>query len=693
MTATLATSPHVSVKTPVRTRGKNKAAPWHMPKDQATATIVLSLDTSDEHSRRRLETLYFTMCNLRRALQRDAGRLCHEYWDRKTDRDTLGWKVVAEDLGLNRKGFERLARDHAAASGWALSHVSMQLVYAMADAVFENAVRHLWPDASGHRAGPLRVTAAHEYSTIHGRGRSHTTAKKWETFRLYGTLEGHLYAYGHGALGEHPTLDQVSALRAGTRVLHQKRMKTPGPTKWSTYTGTLVMVFSGGPNSTETELQLPVRLPQGRGQWDRVVHFLGNPDLWHKIDLVRRQDSSQPGGWRYEVHLLVLGEGYVSPRNRALLAGAPTDRRACVDVNVSNLAVVSVGPVTREIRSTLVRADADERDQLARAQAKRRRGLRRVDRSRRANNAAQYAKSKAQVKRDARRAQRGLRPVTNTTPRGPRLTNINAVPRQAYRRDQLSGTYRDLRGRQGEQARAQSLTKQTRSHDVAVQLVATHGTNWKIEDCNLTAWARLWGKSLHAFAPGMVTADLASLVRSDGGSFTKVATGPTALSSHCLCGRHAKKDLSTRVHHCAGCGLTGQRDLVSAALGTCVEHADVSDPRSARVNYASAAAVLAALKVVPITQSPTTSTPINQVSTNTGHQDALTSQTHPLGSSVSATKNHGARSVRHSHRTARLKAHSTAPSTNGTRSLGPAKAAHGSALDRNSPPGALRLSS
>ncbi len=192
MTSTLTAIPRAAV----RTRGKNKKPAWHMAKDQATATIVLSLNTSDEHSRRRLETLYFTMFNIRRALQRDAQRLCFEYWSRKDDRVALGWKVVAEDLGLNRKGFERLARDHAAASGWALSHVSMQLVYAMADGVFENVARHLWSDASGHRAGPLRVTAAHEYSTIHGRGRSHTTANKWETFRLYGTLEGHLDAYG-----------------------------------------------------------------------------------------------------------------------------------------------------------------------------------------------------------------------------------------------------------------------------------------------------------------------------------------------------------------------------------------------------------------------------------------------------------------------------------------------------------------
>ena len=99
-----------------RQRGKNKRPAWRMPEGQATSTFVVSLDTSDAHARKRLQSLYFTMFNLRRALQRDAQRLCRAYWARKEERDTLGWKVVAEDLGLTRKGFEQLAGDHARTS-------------------------------------------------------------------------------------------------------------------------------------------------------------------------------------------------------------------------------------------------------------------------------------------------------------------------------------------------------------------------------------------------------------------------------------------------------------------------------------------------------------------------------------------------------------------------------------------------
>jgi hypothetical protein len=651
-----------------------------MAKDQATSTLVLNLDTSDAHARKRLEALYFTMFNLRRALQRDAQRRCREYWSRKEDRDTLGWKFVGEDLGLARNGFEELARRHATAAGWAMDHVSAALVCHMADAVFEDAVRHLWSDNAGHRHGALHVAPFHEFATIHGRARSHTTANKWETLRLYGTLEGHLDAYGHGAKNQHRTLNDVAARGPATPVLRQPRsgMKPPGPTRWSTYAGPLVMVYAGGPQSKEPEIQLPVRLPQGRGSWDRMVHFLSDPGLWHKIDLVRRADSSQPGGWRYEMHLLVLGVGYVSPRNAELLDATPIERVACVDVNVSNLSVVSVDAGERDPRSTVVRADAGERDRLARVSAKKRRGQRRVDRSRRAANAQQYAKSKSQVKRDERRAERGLRLVTDATPRGPRIANAANVPRQAYRRDHLSASYRGTRRRQGERARAESLTKQIRAHEVAVQLVATHGTTWLIEDCNLTAWARLWGKSLSSFAPGMVTAELAQITSRWGGRLTKVATGPTALSSRCLCGKRARKGLGQRTHVCASCGFTGDRDLVAAALGTCVVHTDLSDPLTARVDFARSSALLTA---------------ITASSANHGCQDTLTSQTHPLvGARRSDARDQGARPVGSptgllvkKPAGAPSSALRTTQSTNGPGSARPAKVAYGLALGRSSP--------
>jgi hypothetical protein len=163
-----------------------------------------------------------------------------------------------------------------------------------------------------------------------------------------------------------------------------------------------------------------------------------------------------------------------------------------------------------------------------------------------------------------------------------------------------------------------------------------------------------------------------------------MATVPTALSSHCLCGHQVKKDLSTRTHICDTCGFSGDRDLVSGALGTCVVCSDLSDSFSARVDYTRAAVLLAAI----------TTTSTNETFINPGRQDALTSQTHPLVSPRrSDALHHGARSTRSPRRTARLNARRTAQSTNGPSSLDPAKVVHGSALRRISPPGNLRLSS
>ncbi|HTP29848.1 MAG TPA: hypothetical protein VMK12_29845, partial [Anaeromyxobacteraceae bacterium] len=45
-------------------------------------------------------------------------------------------------------------------------------------------------------------------------------------------------------------------------------------------------------------LVLPVRLPISPCNQRILEHYLSDPDRWHKIDLVRRQDPT--GRWRYE---------------------------------------------------------------------------------------------------------------------------------------------------------------------------------------------------------------------------------------------------------------------------------------------------------------------------------------------------------------------------------------------------------
>jgi predicted RNA-binding Zn-ribbon protein involved in translation (DUF1610 family) len=112
-----------------------------------------------------------------------------------------------------------------------------------------------------------------------------------------------------------------------------------------------------------------------------------------------------------------------------------------------------------------------------------------------------------------------------------------------------------------------------------------------IEDCAISTWARLWGKRMQAFSPGMLTAALAAECVATGGRLQRASTHTTALSQYCLCGQRVTKSLSQRTHHCPNCGLLADRDIVSAALAACVELGDPDDPATARVDHELARAL------------------------------------------------------------------------------------------------------
>lgn len=115
--------------------------------------------------------------------------------------------------------------------------------------------------------------------------------------------------------------------------------------------------------------------------------------------------------------------------------------------------------------------------------------------------------------------------------------------------------------------------------------MATHGNTITVEDCRISTWARLWGKRIALFSPGMLVAALAAECTASGGTLTRAGARSTAMSQHCLCGARVAKALAQRIHHCPHCGLRADRDLVSAALAACVELTEPDDPRTARVNY------------------------------------------------------------------------------------------------------------
>jgi hypothetical protein len=125
-------------------------------------------------------------------VQRDAADRCRAYWAAHHERggDPKG---LRERLGLSRKGIEAAAKAHIDRSGWMRGHVTKAIGLHTADEVWATVDRHLFADASGRRHGPPRIGLWWDFTRIPGRARSHTKARPvWETYRLVGSLDGHL---------------------------------------------------------------------------------------------------------------------------------------------------------------------------------------------------------------------------------------------------------------------------------------------------------------------------------------------------------------------------------------------------------------------------------------------------------------------------------------------------------------------
>ncbi len=467
-------------------------------------------------------------------------------------------------------------------------HLTKAVGLHVAGEVWETIDRHLFADSSGRRRGPPRVGSWWDFTRIPGRARSHTKATPtWETYRLAGTLDGHLRAYRHPQLPESIHVLEAASQPAGTSILTQPA-RMPAPVRpasrsWADHNGALAVVFTGLPGE---DMVLPVRLPQGAGQWAHLTHFLADPPMWHKIDLVRVGDRKAPGGWRYYAHLLVHQGGYESHATRVRRAEIPMNRRAGVDANVSNLALASFPDGHPERLATdQIGCTAQQQETAARAAKRARARQRALDRSRRNTNADQYSPSARQQKRADRRAEAGLPTRQVSNPGGPRHARADGVPLRAYRHDKLSQRYHRTRCDHAADTRSASQAKQGRAAQIAARIVAAHGNTITVEDCRICTWARLWGKRIGLFSPGMLVTALSAECAASGGRLYRAGTRPTAMSQHCLCGTRVPKTLDQRTHHCGQCGLRGDRDIVSAALAACVELTNPDDPRTARVDY------------------------------------------------------------------------------------------------------------
>ena len=536
--------------------------------------LRLAVDPSDPVQRRRLESMFSAGYSIRRAVQSDARHRARAYRAACHER-ARGAAAARERLGLTRSALEHAAYAHLDAAPHLRRSVTKALAMHLADEVWQATERHLFRDASGKTFGMPRIGRWLDFARLPGRARSHTTPRKWETFRLHGTLAGHRAAYT-GSDG---------------RFCQPQRMRGVAAEAWWEHEGALAVVFSGLADGT---LVLPVRLPSAPSNQGMLEHHLADPSRWHKIDLVRHRDPWAAGGWRYEAHLMVLVEPYVAPAvaaRRGAVAIATSERTAGIDVNVSNVTVAS-HQHGGDLQITRVEQEAGARERSVRRSRRERRRQRHLDRSRRAMNRAQYQLSKRQDKRARRRAAAGLS-AQEVIPNGPRNVRSDGKPLQAYRKDQLSRTYRRERAAEAKALEASTRARRDHARTVASALVSVHGCRLAVEDCNLATWARHWGRALAAFSPGtLVTAIEREAARvalyAGAGGLRRASTQRTALSQHCLCGERVGKALGDRIHQCTACGLRGDRDAVSATLAAFVVFGDAAGADSARVDFDAA---------------------------------------------------------------------------------------------------------
>ena len=348
-------------------------------------------------------------------------------------------------------------------------------------------------------------------ASLGGPARTPKNSPVWETYRLVGTLDGHLTAYRHPDLPDTVTTATAAANQpAGTSILSQPaRLAAPvRPTSgsWADHTGTLVAVFTG---LSAGDLVLPVRLPQGAGQWARLSHFLADPRMWHKIDLVRVRDRKGPGGWRCYAHLLVHQAGYQSPANQARRASDP-HRSArgggCQRVQ-SGAGIVS----RRASRSAGCRADHPHRRTTERGGARR------------------HTSAGTPAHLGSLPAQHQPRPVRPLSAAG-RPRSASRRQRVGGQADQQSGGPRHARA-DGVPARPIAATNSPALIAAPAAIMAprpgppvrpnttapaiSRRGSWPRTatpspsiTASISTWARLWGKRIALFSPGMLVAAL-----------------------------------------------------------------------------------------------------------------------------------------------------------------------------------------
>lgn len=179
--------------------------------------------------------------SIKRAVQRDARSRVDAYWAAFHEREEQGAKAVRQRLGLSREALERCAYKHLEDAGHLKHHASKALAMHMADEVWNGVQRHLFPDATGQRFGRPKTGRCHAMAYTDGGQRNVSQPRRMPR----------------------PTLPDGKVPTGKLSVAGQPVMRKAN---WWDHTGSLAVVFSGGPDSKLGDLVLPVRIPQGPGR-------------------------------------------------------------------------------------------------------------------------------------------------------------------------------------------------------------------------------------------------------------------------------------------------------------------------------------------------------------------------------------------------------------------------------------------
>ena len=265
----------------------------------------------------------------------------------------------------------------------------------------------------------------------------------------------------------------------------------------------------------------------------------------------------------------------------------PTDRRAGVDANVSNLALASfpAGSSRAAGRRPDHAAPTEQQQAATRAANRARARQRALDRSRRNTNAdAVRALGAAAQPGRLRRAATAVASQADHQPGRassvPALTECRCAPtattrsRAGYRRHPLLIT--------PPSPAATSQAKQARAREVAARIVTAHGNTITVEDAEHQRPGRGCGASgspcsVPACSSRRVAAECAGRRRR---SCTGPAPASTAMSQHCLCGQRVRQNPGpTHPPAARTAGCTPTATSSPRCWRACVELADPDDPR------------------------------------------------------------------------------------------------------------------